>query len=938
LHFACQSDTFFEIPFQIPPVIPLFSRVGLSVAAGAILVGGIFALPAVAGSAGRIIVTPRFDTAMVQRYPGLSQRVIKGPKVGLVFSGGGARGLAQVGVLKSLEKHHIPVDFIAATSIGAVVGGLYASGWTVAEIESVATSLNWDDLTSLTDEVKRTDLFVDQRLSGERSFLTVRFQGLEPVIPSAVSRGQRLTNALYALTLQSLYHPSPSFDDLRIPFRAVSTDLVTGRRIVLDRGSLAEALRASATVPLLFTPIERDSLRLVDGGLVDNIPVDVAEEAGCDLVIVVNSTSGLRGLDQLKAPWEVADQIMGIMMQRVKEQQLRMADLVITPDLGGHLSTDFTGLDTLILRGEQAADAQAKRILRLIEEEKFRFVDITGQPAALSLPRAVVAFSGGGIPESLRTHIAGEAMIREVTLQDVQEHVNILYETGEFADVTGDVEADATPIRITYRCVERPRIDSLALSGISVLSPSEVEAELRCLRGSRANSSRVEDALEDALRLYRRRGYSLARIDSAWLDAASGVLSVVFNEGRIGSLTVEGGIRTRDSYVLSEFPLEPGMVFQIDKARQGLTNLNSSGLFEYVYLDVTQRQQAMLTIRLRERPSQLVRLGLRADSERKLQGSVDIRDQNFQGSASELGLLLLGGERNREVVLDYRMRRLFNTSLILGATAFLSSWDSYRYTDGPPPAENRWERLQVGEYRELRYGGSLSFGTQLGKLGNASLDFVVEQGRVKDLSQSQDLEEEYLATVVRLGTVLDTKDKYYFSTTGVGLRLSYEFALESLGGSVGYNVVRVGYETFSSLSSRLTFHPRLQLGFADKTMPLAQQFRMGGRDSFFGLREDDRRGRQVLLVSAELRYASPVRIVFDTYFRLRYDLGTISAVPEELKFKNFIHGIGGEIAFDTPIGPAMFGAGKAFFLSRSLPENPLQQGPLLFYFSLGYQL
>jgi NTE family protein len=891
-----------------------------------------------AGAAERIIVTPRFDTTRVHHYAGISHRMIKRPKVGLVFSGGGARGIAQVGVLKSLEKHGIPIDFIAATSIGAVVGGLYAAGWTVAEIESIATTLNWNDITSLSEETKRTDLFVDQRLSGERSFLTVRFQGLEPVIPSAVSRGQRLTNALYSMSLQSLYHPSPSFDDLRIPFRAVATDLVSGRRIVIDRGSLAEALRASATVPLLFTPIERDSLRLVDGGLVDNIPVDVAEEAGCDLVIVVNSTSGLRTLDQMKAPWEVADQIMGIMMQRVKEQQLRMADLVITPDLGGHLSTDFAHLDTLILRGEEAADAKAEALLRLIEQEKNRFADITGQPAGRTFPGAVVAFSGAAVPDSLRTHITREAQERPVTLQDVQEHVNILYESGNFAAVTGEVRSDAAESRITYHCVERPRILSLNLSGISVVPLPQIETELRPLIGSPENPVQLENVFENALRLYRRRGYSLARIDSVWLEEPSGKLHIAFNEGRIRSLDVQGGIRTRDSYVLSEFPLEPGMIFQIDRAKQGLTNLNSTGLFEYVYLEVTHQQQPILTIRLRERPSQLVRLGLRADSERKLQGSIDIRDENVRGSATELGLLILGGERNSELLLDYRVRKLFNTSLTISASMYLKSWDSFLYGDGPPPGENRWERLQIGEYRELRYGASLSLGSQLERLGNASVDFIFERARVKDLSQAQQLVEDSRITMVRLSTVLDTKDRYHFSTTGVGLRLSYEFALERLGGTVGYNAVRLSYETFSSPSDRLTFHPRLLVGFADKTMPLTQQFRFGGRESFFGLREDDRRGRQVLLFNAELRYFLPVRILFDTYLRVRYDIGTISAVPEELKFKNFIHGVGGELAFDTPIGPAMFGAGKSFFLSRNLPDNPVQQGPLLFYFSLGYQL
>ncbi len=891
-----------------------------------------------ASSAERFLVTPRFDSARVHRYAGIAHRMIRRPKVGLVFSGGGARGIAQVGVLKSFVRHQVPIDFIAATSIGSVIGGLYASGWTASEIESVATSLNWGDITSLSEEPIRTDLFVDQRLSGERSFLTVRFQGLEPVIPSAISRGQRLTNALYSLTLQSLYHPSPWFDDLRIPFRAVATDLVTGRRIVLDRGSLAEALRASATVPLLFTPVERDSLRLVDGGLVDNIPVDVAREAGCDIVIVVNSTSGLRSLDQMKAPWEVADQIMGIMMQRVKEQQLRAADFVITPDLNGHLSTDFANLPSLILQGERSADAAAASILRLIEAEKNRFASVGGFPSNRSFPNAIVEFSGGAVPDSLRAHIREEARARAVTLQDIQEHTNLLYETGDFAAVTAEVVVDTPVVRVTYRLVERPRVTAVDLRGVSVVPPSEIETELRSLIGYPANPSKMEDAFENALRLYRRRGYSLARIDSTWIGAGEGTLHVSFSEGTIRSIDVEGGIRTRDSYVLSEFPLERGMVFQIDRAKQGLTNLNSSGLFEYVYLEVTYQQQAMLTIRLRERPSQLVRLGLRADSERKLQGSIDIRDENFQGSASDLGLLVLGGERNVEMVLDYRARRFFGTPLSVGASTYLKSWDCYLYADGPPPGENRWVRVQVGEYREIRYGASLSLGSQLERLGNASVDFIFERSRVKNVSQAQDLVEDNRITMIRLSTVLDTKDRYHFSTTGIGLHLSYEFALQSLGGSVGYNGVRVAYETFSSLTPRLTFHPRFQLGFADKTMPLTQQFRMGGLESFYGLREDDRRGRQILLGNFELRYFLPVRVLFDTYLGVRYDLGTISTVPEELKFKNFIHGIGGEVAFDTPIGPAIFGAGKSFFLSRNLPDNPLQEGPLLFYFCIGYQL
>jgi NTE family protein len=260
------------------------------------------------------------------------------------------------------------------------------------------------------------------------------------------------------------------------------------------------------------------------------------------------------------------------------------------------------------------------------------------------------------------------------------------------------------------------------------------------------------------------------------------------------------------------------------------------------------------------------------------------------------------------------------------------------YGDAPPPRDNWWSRQQIGEYEEISFGGGLTIGSQLERLGNATVDMFRERGRVRDLSAAQSLEEETDITLLRVGTILDTKDRNHFATKGIVLRLSYEFALAALGASVGYTAFRGSYESYSTVSNRLTFHPRVLFGFADNTMPLTQQFRMGGRESFFGLREDDRRGRQILLVNAEFRYFLPIRLFFDTYLRIRYDLGAISAIPEELKLNTFIHGIGGELALDTPIGPAIFGGGKAFYFSRDLPQNPVQQGPFLLYFTIGYQL
>ena len=313
-------------------------------------------LPSFSLSDSKIVIRPQFDESSVPRRSFYPYKILKRPKIALVLSGGGARGIAQIGVLKVLERHNIPIDLISATSLGAIVGGLYASGYTLAEIESLALNTDWDKVLSLTEDTKRTELFVDQKRATDRSFLSLRFEGLEPVIPSALSSGQPLTNFLSTQTLQALYHPNPSFDDLKIRFRVVSTDLISGNRVIIKEGSLAEALRATVGVPLLFNPIEKDSMRLVDGGLVSNIPADVAKAEGCDIIIVVNSTSGLRSEAELKAPWQIADQIMGIMMQVSNRQQLKLADIVITPNIGGHLSSDFQRLDALIAEGERAAE------------------------------------------------------------------------------------------------------------------------------------------------------------------------------------------------------------------------------------------------------------------------------------------------------------------------------------------------------------------------------------------------------------------------------------------------------------------------------------------------------------------------------------------------------------------------------------------------------
>lgn len=864
----------------------------------------------------------------------LPAHVPKRPRVALVLSGGGARGAAQIGVLKAFERHHIPVDFISATSMGAIIGGLYASGYTVAEIESLATHTDWNEVLSLSDETRRRDLFIDQKLARDRTFLAVRFEGLTPVIPSAVASGQRLTDWLNNQTLQALYHPNPDFDHLKIPFRAIATDLISGKRVVLADGSLAEAIRASATTPLLFDPLERDSMELIDGGILANVPVDVARERGYDLVIAVNTTSGLRTADEMKAPWETVDQMMSISMQVLNRQQLKDADVVITPDIGRHLTFDLRGLDTVIALGDSSAEERIGEIERLLAAKEDSldldtntyhgpiWTTVSGYPLSDSVFRTVDFRDSSS-----------------VTGTEIRAALRRLDALGIFANVEARVTSDSGGSTIRYVLTPNPQLLDVDVAGCRQISRDTLMDILRPFIGATLNRNSDGKIRESILRKYREEGYSLARIDTMFFDTLDDHLSIGINEGIVDAIDVQGGVRTEDSFVLREFQMKPGDVFRIDEASRGIANISSTTLFEYVYLEPsTSIGRTVLTIRLRERPSQLVRLGMRIDNERHLQGLLDIRDENFRGSGIELGMSISGGDRNSDVTLQYKMPRLFNEYLTLGANAFYRTYDTYLFADGPSPQPNWWERVQIGEYRDVRYGASVGFSGQFERLGNASVDLIAQNIRLKSLQNAQNLEERYRLVTIRASTVVDSKDAYPFATRGVGFNLSYEFAVQGLGSEIGYNAMQLMYEWYSSWGDHHTIHPRFTMDFADKTMPLSQQFRLGGMDNFFGVREDDRRGRQLILFNLEYRYLLPFRVLFDTYLRVRYDLGQISALPEEIKFTSLRHGIGAELALKTPVGPAIVGVGKSFYLGKDLPQNPIQQGPLVWYFMLGYPL
>lgn len=293
------------------------------------------------------------------------------PKIGLVLSGGAARGIAHIGVLKALEEQGVRIDAIAGTSMGAVVGGLYASGYSVDELEKLATTLDWQQ--ALSDAPPRKDVPF-RRKQDDRDFLVKQKLSFRDDgslgLPLGVIQGQNL-----ALLLESkLAHTADirDFDKLPIPFRAVATDIASGEKVVFRRGHLPKVIRASMSIPAVFAPVELDGRLLVDGGMTDNIPLDVVREMGVDLAIVVDIGTPLRNRKQLATVVDVLNQSITLMTRRNSEEQLaslRREDILVQPSLASFGVTDFGRAHDMIDAGYRATVALAPRLAGLRQPE-----------------------------------------------------------------------------------------------------------------------------------------------------------------------------------------------------------------------------------------------------------------------------------------------------------------------------------------------------------------------------------------------------------------------------------------------------------------------------------------------------------------------------------------------------------------------------------------
>lgn len=314
------------------------------------------------------------------------------PRTCLVLGGGGARGAAHIGVLKVLEREHVPIDCIVGTSMGAVVGGLYASGYSADEIELVLDRIDWAEV--LHDKPPRNERSMrrkedDLRLLGG---VEVGLSNGRIAFPRGLIQGQKLEMLLRRLLLPTWQ--VRDFDRLPIPFRAVATDIVNGDKVVFAEGDLALAIRASMSVPGVFAPVRYQDRLLVDGGVVDNVPIDEARRLGAQRLIVSRVGTPLMTEAQLDSPLAISHQMASVLMQREVLAQLATLgpqDLLITPPLGDMGSQDFNRSPQAVGIGEQAAQASVVDVRRYqVDAERYAAFQHRHRPPAYAAP--IVAF------------------------------------------------------------------------------------------------------------------------------------------------------------------------------------------------------------------------------------------------------------------------------------------------------------------------------------------------------------------------------------------------------------------------------------------------------------------------------------------------------------------------------------------------------------------
>ena len=846
------------------------------------------------------------------------------PPLVLVLSGGGARGIAQLGVLQVLEDAGFAPDAVVGTSIGAVLGGLYAAGYTPQELEELVMRTDWKELLAL-ERSERADLFVDQRWEEDRKVLTLFFEKFRPVLPLALSSGNRMASFLQALVWRAPY-VSGDFDSLRCRFRAVATDLVHGRAVVLRSGDLAHALRASSTFPLRYTPVRWDSLLLVDGGLEANLPVRIARrEFPGAIVVAVNTTAPLRAAAELTTPWAVADQSISLLMRQFVEADRAAADVLIEPEIGQHGTLEFDRFEQLLAAGREAA----RRALPQVRSRYALFWDslaaefLQRVPGGYALPVEELRLIGWMPQEEHALRRLQGTAVGRVVAEALRLGAEGKYQRLRIEVIPNGSGATLVCCGEPYRRYARLEVWGIPEPLADVLGRSVTDGEL--LSASPVCRQRLLYALVRQLSSY---GVELVRC-AGWQEADS-CLQVWLRQDTLESIDCLG-LEPQECAELRELlGIEGVRIPRWEDFWQRWQKLERSGLMRAVEARCEQEAEHLrLRLYAERKPAQQLHIGIRVDNERYTR--LWIEALHRQGIARQWGIRLSGavGPRDLLAACELSLQRAFpEVWAAIRVRLFAESRLVRRFSESP--TASGWDVLQLGDLRRQRYGvqASMSFPFQ---------PVDVLEGWVR-YERQREVPLEAVAPFSPLllwgvGFFHDNRDRAEFPQRGQLLRLLLEGSLIRLPEGSGFTRAELLYERALLLGRGHSVWWRLHFGAADAALPAAEFFALGGLQSFLGMREEQLRGRQ--LVCASVLYLLPIPPLFglSSHLFARVDVGRVWDVVERIQLSALRQSLGGGLLLETPLGLAAVALGRSVQLAQTPPF--LRWGPTVLSLSIG---
>jgi NTE family protein len=378
-------------------------------------------------------------------------------KIGVVLSGGGAKGLAHIGALKVIDSLGIKVDYIAGTSMGAIVGSLYAAGYSGRQLDSIFKKTDFDKLIS--DDIPRSSKSYFERQESERYAATLPFKDFKVALPNSLSKGQNIYNFLSRLLAH--VRDVDNFEDLPIPFFCIATNIETGEEVLLDAGNLPKAVNASGALPSLFAPVALETLNLIDGGVTNNYPVEALRAKGMDIIIGVDVQDGLRTITEINGALDILTQINNFRTIESMGAKRKLTDVYIAPDIAGFTVVSFNRGKEIIKKGELAAQKKAG-LLATFKTPGFIKQDLSRGTLLDSIH--VTAVSINGNDNYSRSFIRGRFDFKipeSISYNDINDGINRLQATTDFSKINYEIKPTETGSRLDLEVVENPVRNSL---------------------------------------------------------------------------------------------------------------------------------------------------------------------------------------------------------------------------------------------------------------------------------------------------------------------------------------------------------------------------------------------------------------------------------------------------------------------------------------------